>query len=79
MLKNGHMQSLVRDDKISLGLFLTYNLQHTYNFTATRSAEDAAVMMGRSERTIREWNADFMDNGEILDGKQDRYQWRGVL
>ena len=71
--------SLDCDDKIALGLFLTYNLQHTLNFTATRSAEYAAIMMGKSERTIRQWRSDFLANGEILQNKQGRYQRQGIL
>ena len=71
--------SLDRDDKIALGLFLTYNLQHTLNFTATRSAEYAAIMMGKSERTIRQWRTDFLANGEIIQNKQGRYQRQGIL
>ena len=71
--------SLNRDDKVALGLFLTYNLQHTLNFTATRSAEYAVIMMGTSERTIRQWRSNFLANGEILQNKQGRYQRQGIL
>ena len=68
--------SLDRDDKISLGLFLCYNLQHTLNFTST---EYAAMMMGRSDRTVWQWRADFLKNGEILGNKQGRYRRKGLL
>lgn len=70
--------SLNRDDKVALGLFLTYNLQHTLNFTATRS-EYAVIMMGTSERTIRQWRSNFLANGEILQNKKGCYQRQGIL
>lgn len=73
------VSALDREDKMSLGLFLTYNLEYTLNFTATKSAEYAALMMGRSDRTIRQWRSDFMINGEILDNKQGTYQRKGLL
>lgn len=71
--------ALDRDDRTSLGLFLTYNLQYTLNFTSTKACEYAAIMMGRSERTIRQWRSDFLDNAEILENKQGRYQRSGLL
>ena len=71
--------SLDRDDTISLGLFLAFHFKHSLNFTATKAAEYASMMMGRSDRTIRKWRADFMDTGEIAENKQGRYQRNGVL
>ena len=71
--------SLDRDDRISLGLFLAYNFQYTLNFTATKACEYAAIMMGRSERSIRKWRSDFLKNGEILENKQGHYQRSGLL
>lgn len=71
--------SLDRDDRISLGLFLVYNLQYTLNFTATKACEYAAIMMGRSERSIRQWRTDYFENGEILENKQGHYQRTGLL
>ena len=71
--------SLSREDKISLGLFLSYNLRNVLNFTATRAAEYAAVMMGKSDRTIRQWHSDFVEHSEIPDNEQGRYQRQGIL
>lgn len=71
--------TLDKNDKISLGLFLAYNLQNVLNFTATKACEHAALMMGKSERTIRQWRADFMTSGEIPENKQGRYQRHGLL
>ena len=52
------VQSLCRDDKISLDLFLTYNFEQILDFYSTRSAEYAPIMMGKSEQTIRKWRSD---------------------
>ena len=46
--------TLDRDDKISLSLFLCYHLQHLLNFTHTKAAEYAGIMLGKSDRTIRQ-------------------------
>ena len=71
--------SLDRDDTISLGLFVAFYLEHTLSFTATKAAEYAAIMLGKSKRTVRQWRSDFMENGEIPENKQGRYQRRGIL
>ena len=36
-------------------------------------------MIGRSERTVRQWFCDFLEHGEIPDNKQGKYQQTGVL
>ena len=71
--------SLERDDKIALGLFFTFNLKQAFNCTSTKAAEYAAMMMSKSEHTIRQWKSDFMDNGKIPNNKQGRYQRTGLL
>ena len=51
--------SLDREDKISLGLFLTYNLERVIpKMTSSLAAEYAATMMDKSECTIRNWHSD---------------------
>lgn len=71
--------SLDRDDNISLGLFLTYNLENALQYPSTKAAECAAIMLGKSERTVWQWRTDFLENGEILHNKQGRYQRTGLL
>ena len=68
--------SLNRHDTISLALFLTF---HLLNFPSTRAAEYAAIMIGKSDRTVRQWRADFHENQAIPDSQQGRYQRSGVL
>lgn len=71
---------LDRDDKISLSLFISFHLEKMFNFTQTSAVEYAAIMLDRSERTIRQWRTDFVDNnGEIPESKQGRYQRTGIL
>lgn len=71
--------SLDRDDRLSLGLFLSYHLRAMFNFTVTNAAEYAGLMVGRSEQTVRKWRKDFLANGEIPECKQGKYQRSGVL
>lgn len=71
---------LERDDKVALGLFLSFQLSKHLNLGETRSAEFAGLMIGRSDRTVREWRSYFYNNdGEIPDCKQGKYQRSGVL
>ncbi len=37
------------------------------------------MMLGKSDRTIRQWKADFLQHGSIPDNKQGKYQRSGVL
>ena len=69
--------SLNREDKISLGLFITFHLERLMNFTQTNAAEYTAIMIGKSDRTIRQWKSDFMSHGEIPNNKQGHYQRTG--
>ena len=81
-LRVGHMGvDLVKIDLvchiISLFLFLTYNLKSLLNHSTTKAADYAGIMLGKSDRTIRQWHADFHENGSIPDSKQGRYQRTG--
>ncbi len=58
----------VRDDKVSLGLFLAFQLSKHLALGETRSAELAGLMVGRSDRTIRDWRSYFHNNdGQVPD------------
>ena len=49
-------------------------------FDMDGAAELAGMMVGRSERTIHDWESRFVANGFILpDSKQGQYQRSGVL
>jgi hypothetical protein len=71
--------SLDRDDTISLGLFLVYHLEHTLGIPKTKAAEFSGMMLGKADRTIRQWRAEFTEHGSIPDNKQGKYQRSGIL
>ena len=71
--------TLDRDTMISLGLFLQYNLTNLLSMATTKAAEYTGIMLGKSDRTVRQWKADFRENGCIPDTKQGRYQRSGIL
>ena len=71
--------SLSRDDMVSLGLFLSFHLENLLGFSASNAAEYAAIMLGKSDRTVRQWKADFIETGDIPDSQQGRHQRNGVL
>lgn len=71
--------SLDREDKISLGLFVSFHLQNLLNFTQSNAADYTGIMVGKSERTVRQWQSDFLEAGEIPDNRQGHYERTGVL
>ena len=71
---------LDRDDKVALGLFLCFQLTKHFEVGETRAAEIAGMMIGRSEKSIREWRSQFFENdGELPESKQGRYHRTGVV
>ena len=68
------------EDRILLGIFVQYQLLTVLQKGETEFAELAALMIGKSDRTIRDWKAQFLENVcEIPDNKQGHYQRSGVL
>lgn len=49
---------------------MCYHLQHMFHFTKTKAAEFAGIMIGRSDRTVRQWQSEFHEHGEIKDSCQ---------
>ena len=71
---------LERDDKVSLGLFLCFQMSNLLGLGETESAELAGMMIGMSDKSIREWRSYFLNNGgEIPESKQGKYQRSGVI
>ena len=65
--------SLDRDDRMSLGIFLSHHLENLVGFSKLMAAEYSGMMLSKSERTIRQWRADFAENGyEVPDNQQGR-------
>ena len=50
-------------------------MKHVFNLTLT----NAAVMLGKSDRTIRQWHSDFLQNGEIPENMQGKYRRSGII
>ena len=46
---------LDRDDRVSLGLFLYFQLTKVLSMGELKAAEVAGMMIGKSKRTIRDW------------------------
>jgi len=71
---------LDRDDVKALGLFLSFQLSKHFDIGVTKAAELAGFMIGKFDRTVREWRMYFFNNkGQIPDCKQGQYQRTGVL
>ena len=57
-------------------MFLCHNITVHFNLNNT----EAAVMIDKSDRTVRQWRTDLIANDGILPGtKQGKYQRTGVL
>lgn len=68
------------EDRASLGLFLSFQLKSCLGMGVTEAAEVSGMMIGKSDRTIREWQAMFFDSsGEVPESNQGRYQRSGIL
>ena len=60
------IKHLERDDLVSLGLFLSFQLPSHLNLGETKAVELASAMMNKSDKTIREWRTHlFQNEGEI--------------
>jgi len=71
---------LSRDDKYSLAIFLQYHLCKTVGKGNTEASELAGLMIGKSEKTIREWRDEFYNNDcKIPNSEQGQYRRSGVL
>ena len=74
------LYSLDRDDLRSLSIFLCHQLVSNLSFTGSKAAEYAAAMVGKTNRTIRQWQLDLIANDGVLpESKQGSYQRSGVL
>ena len=54
------VKTLDRDDKKSLAVFLCYNLALRFNMKETETAVMVGEMIGKSDRTVRQWRSDFL-------------------
>ena len=70
---------LERDDRVSLKLFLCFQFTKHLDTADTKAAEIAGMIIGRSDKTVREYRKQFLEDGEILESKQGKYQRSGVM
>ena len=74
------LDTLDKEDIRSLSLFLCYHLVDLLSFTETKAAEFAALMVKKSNRSVRRWRSGLIENGGVLpESRQGRYQRSGVL
>ena len=77
---NEWIDVLDRDNKKSLAMFLCHNLSLHFNLSYTKAAEMAAEMIKKSDRTVRQWRSDLVNNDGIMPcTKQGKYICTGVL
>lgn len=66
--------------RVGLDLFLYFQLNSMLNKSETEAAELSGMMIGKSEKNMRDWKNHFFKNeGEIPFGKQGHYQSSGIL
>ena len=71
---------LHRDDIMSLSLMLHHAFVNVCKMKKTKAAEEIGKLIGKSERTVREWRKSFYDNsGTFPDSEQGHYQRQGLL
>ena len=57
---------------------LCFQLSKHFDLGDTKVAEIAGIMVKRSDRTAREWRKQFLEEGEVPESKQGKYQKSGV-
>lgn len=66
-------------NRVSLGLFLCFQLTKQLDIRDIKAAELSGIMIGKSDKTVREWRTQFFENnGEIPESKQGKYQRSGI-
>ena len=69
-----------REDCVSLSLFLCFQLTKHLALGETKAAELSGAMIGKSNKTIREWRKQFFENdGTITEAQQGRYERSGIV
>ena len=71
--------TLDQEDLKSLALFLCHIFTAELDMSYSRAAEHTAKIMGKTERTIRQWRSDLVTHGEVREGRRGRYERPKVL
>ena len=74
------IDSLSRDDVMSLSLLLHHVIVKILGFQLTFAAKVIGDLINKSDRTVREWRATFLCNdGCFPDSLQGKYQRKGAV
>ena len=63
----------------SLALFLCHVLTSELNISHSKAAEHTAKVIGKTDRTIRQWRTDLITYGEVRESKKGKYERPKVL
>lgn len=71
--------TLDQEDMKSLALFLCHIFTTELKMSHSKAAEHAAKIIGRSDRTIRQWRSDLITYGEVRESRKGKYVRPKVL
>ena len=71
--------TLDQEDMKSLALFLCHVLTSELNISHSKAAEHTAKVIGKTDRTIRQWRTDLITYGEVRESKKGKYERPKVL
>ena len=72
--------SLTRDDFMSLAIVLHYALVEVNGIAVSKAANLIASMIGKTERTVRDWKYSFIANDcSFPESQQGKYRRQGIL
>lgn len=72
-------QTLDQEDLKSLALFLLHTFTTKLEMTQARAADHTAKIIGKTDRTIRQWRSDLITYGEIRESQKGKYTRPKVL
>ena len=72
-------QTLDQEDLKSLALFLLHVFTKDLEMTHAKAAEQTAKIIGKTDRTIRQWRSDLITHGEIRESRKGKYERPKVL
>jgi len=67
------------EDTKALALFLCHIFTTELKMSHSKAAEHTAKIIGRTDRTIRQWRSDLVTYGEIKESRKGKYERPQVL
>ena len=71
--------TLDQEDQKSLALFLCYVFTTQLEMSHSKAAEHTAKIIGKTDRTIRQWRSDLITYGEVRESRKGKYERPKVL